>query len=93
MVTGRGYFSVGERGHQWHSTHGQVHRAGPRSVQGFLAMIQERVRARPETGFLAHKTSWVASDGLATGKRISMRLSRLLEGPVCARSLGLAPEP
>jgi hypothetical protein len=86
MVTGRGYFSVGERGHQWHSTHG--------SVQGFLAMIQERVRAGPETGFLAHKTSWVASDGLATGKRISMRLSRLLEGPVCARSpLGLAPEP
>jgi hypothetical protein len=65
---------------QEHPAHGQVYRACARSVQGFLAMTEERVRAGPETGFLAHKTPRVASDSPLPGKNESMRPWRLLEG-------------
>jgi hypothetical protein len=43
-------------------------------------MTEERVRAGPETGFLAHKTPRVACDSPLPGKNESLRPWRLLEG-------------
>src|SRR5260370_26356463 len=75
---------------QNHSAHGQVYRACARSVQGFLAMTEERVRAGPETGFLAHKTPRAAPIAPALEKQIREALATPGR-PVCARSpLGLA---